>query len=108
MGRPAAGTVDRSAGDSIGEFAYKSDIRYYVEFDPAEADAKASKTQIGKYQESLAGHPAGVFIVEYRDDCKPKDRPGDFFGVYFYGLGAIQTNTTTSLTWNHGKCRVLV
>jgi hypothetical protein len=97
----------------IGGFKYKADIRYYVEFDPAEIAEKAPKgpkgkpkTDTGKYEEDLTGYPAGVFIVEYRDDLKPADRPGDFFGVYFYGLGAVQTNTTTGLTWNHGNDRL--
>jgi hypothetical protein len=92
--------------DEHSEFKYMADIRYYVEFDPAEAAEKAPKTQKGKFQESLAGHPAGVFIIEYREDCKPEGRPGDFFGVYFYGLGAVQTNNSTMWTTQHHNDRL--
>jgi uncharacterized protein YjdB len=92
-----------SGSGLIGGFRYMADIRYYIEFDPAEAAAMAPNTQIGKWQESLEGYPAGVFIIEYRDDARPVDsRPGDFFGVYFYGLGAPQTTSEkNSLTVNH-------
>ncbi|MDR0597828.1 MAG: Ig-like domain-containing protein [Treponema sp.] len=97
-------TMPPWSGDGmIGGFRYMADIRYYVEFDPEEAAALAPKTQTGKWGESLAGYPAGVFIVEYRDGYRPADsRPGDFFGVYFYGLGAPQTTSQrNSLTVNH-------
>jgi hypothetical protein len=80
-----------SGSGVIGGFGYMGDIRYYAEFDPEETARIAPKTQIGKWGESLAGYPAGVFIIEYREDRKPAGRPGDFFGVYFYGLGAPQT-----------------
>jgi hypothetical protein len=87
----------------IGGFGYKGDIRYYVEFDPEEAARIAPKTQTGKWGEDLSGYPAGVFIIEYREEHKPTDqRPGNFFGVYFYGLGAPQTPATNNwLTAQH-------
>jgi hypothetical protein len=74
----------------IGGFGYKGDIRYYVEFDLEEAALIEPKTQRGKWGESLAGYPSGVFIIEYREGYAPANRPGNFFGVYFYGLGAVQ------------------
>jgi hypothetical protein len=109
-----------STNDSIGGFAYKADIRYYAEFDPAEVAEKVPKrggtvgspgrgkpkTDTGKWGEDLTGYPVGVFIVEYRDDRKPEGRPGDFFGVYFYGLGAVQTNSSNGLTTNHVNDRL--
>jgi hypothetical protein len=95
-----------AANGLIGGFKYEADIRYYVEFDNAEAAEKAPKTQRGKYQESLKGHPAGVFIIEYRAENMPADRPGTFLGVYFYGLGALQTNGTSALTVHHRNDRL--
>jgi hypothetical protein len=87
----------------IGGFGYKGDIRYYVEFDPEEAARIAPKTQTGKWGEDLSGYPAGVFIIEYREEHTPTDsRPGNFFGVYFYGLGAPQTPAVNNwLTEQH-------
>jgi hypothetical protein len=78
------------SSESIGGFGYKGDIRYYVEFDPVETAAKAPKTQRGKWGEDISGYPAGVFIIEYQEGYAPANRPGNFFGVYFYGLGAVQ------------------
>jgi hypothetical protein len=80
-------------GFSIGtsNVGYKGNIVYHASFDPDEAAEKSPHTQVGKWGESLEGKPAGVFIVEY-------DPPKDFYGqklayqgVYYWGVGAIQT-----------------
>jgi hypothetical protein len=83
-------------GGGMYSYGYQGDIRYYVEFDLEETARIAPKTQTGKWGEDLRGYPAGVFIIEYREDHKPANRPGDFFGVYFYGLGALQNSENTS------------
>jgi hypothetical protein len=72
-------------------FGYKGNIVYHASFDPDEAAEKAPHTQYGKWGESLEGKPAGVFIIEYSEPRVESNRVRTYQGVYYHGMGAIQT-----------------
>jgi hypothetical protein len=90
------GTMFYGGNVGTSQFGFSGDIRYFVEFDKEEAKRLAPHTQYGKWEERLDDKPSGVFIVEYNE---PEGNAGQrkFQGIYYWGVGAIQTTTGGNL-----------